>query len=105
GLGLGLSIVRQLVEMHGGTIAGASEGTGHGSTFTVTLPIMVAQPRVAHDAARTRASEPYLATHLPDLTGVAVLVVDDDADALAMVRDILEAAGATIATAASAENA
>src|SRR5262245_17624924 len=105
GLGLGLSIVRQRVEMHGGTITGASDGVGKGATFTVMLPIMVARAQMAPDPTHTRASERYLATHLPDLTGVSVLAVDDDADALAMVRDILEAAGATVTTAASAEHA
>jgi PAS domain S-box-containing protein len=104
GLGLGLAISRQLVELHGGTIAGSSAGLGVGSTFTVTLPLAAAQ----RDTATPAAPAPVLdggGANIPDLHGVRVLVVDDDADALSMIRDILEASGASITTASSAAEA
>jgi PAS domain S-box-containing protein len=103
GLGLGLAIGRHLVEMHGGTIVAASEGVGKGTTFRVTLPAMAApvgalrEPRsvgpVAVDGGATR------------LSALHVLVVDDEADALTMVRELLESAGARVTTAASGEAA
>jgi PAS domain S-box-containing protein len=102
GLGLGLAIVRQLVDMHGGTITGESDGLGKGATFTVKLPAM------AGAAADGERGSPFTALPTPrlaSLSGVRVLVVDDDADALAMVRDILEAAGASVTGVASADAA
>jgi CheY-like chemotaxis protein len=102
GLGLGLAIVRQLVELHGGTITGASDGLGTGATFTVTLPLMFARPDRQPPVGPIAATAPRA---LADLTAVRVLAVDDDADALTMVRDILEAAGATVTTASDAGSA
>src|SRR5581483_11597876 len=94
GLGLGLGIARQLVEMHGGTIDASSEGAGTGATFRVVLPIVrpAAPPPIEAERVAETAS-----TALRRLSGVRVLVVDDDPDALSMVRDILEAAGADVA--------
>jgi PAS domain S-box-containing protein len=103
GLGLGLSITRQLIEMHGGTITGESEGVNKGATFTVKLPVMLAH-HAGTDPTETMPL-PAGTTYLSDLTGITVLAVDDDDDALAMVRDILEAAGAEVTTAKSAEMA
>jgi len=103
GLGLGLGIARQLVEMHGGTIEATSDGPDTGATFRVVLPQVsdaAAEPRWP---ARTVASAD--ARPLRELEGVRVLVVDDDPDALAMARDILEAAGADVAVAPSAADA
>ena len=105
GLGLGLAISRNIVEMHGGTIQAESEGKGHGTTVRVILPLMAStgapaaglDPRPAH-----AAGSPVL---VPDLLGVRVLVVDDDPDALRMVREILEAAGAQVVSAATAADA
>jgi PAS domain S-box-containing protein len=106
GLGLGLAIARQLVEMHGGTIQVASDGPGKGSTFWVRLPLMAqARESGAAGRGRTAARSPEAAIALPDLTGVRVLAVDDDGDALTMVREILEAAGAEVSTAGSAAQA
>ncbi|MDO9019759.1 MAG: ATP-binding protein [Deltaproteobacteria bacterium] len=102
GLGLGLSIVRQLVEMHGGTVTVASEGEGLGSSFTARLPVSVAPrpslypPRSGRDARRADGG----ATP-PELVGLGVLVVDDDADTREMLRALLEAAGARVRVAPS----
>jgi PAS domain S-box-containing protein len=103
GLGLGLAIAKQLVEMHGGTIAAASKGKDAGAAFIVTLPL-TARPG---DAAGARSAQVAFANPLavPDLAGVRVLAVDDDADALAMMCDILEATGATVTTSCSAAEA
>jgi PAS domain S-box-containing protein len=106
GIGLGLAIVRHLVELHGGTIHAESGGRDTGSTFRVRLPLMIVhrqQPleRRLHqttDAAR-------LSDELPDLTGVVVLAVDDDTDARALVCETLELRGAQVTVAESAETA
>ncbi len=108
GLGLGLAICRHLVEMHGGTIHAASGGVGQGSTFRVRLPVLAAH--AGTDADERVLSMPGApAAPLPlensRLTGLRVLAVDDDADSLALVREILEAGGAAVTTAASATEA
>jgi signal transduction histidine kinase/CheY-like chemotaxis protein len=105
GLGLGLAIARQIVELHGGTIHAFSSGEGKGATFRVELPVMIvhsaavvgAEPRV-HPRTQVRVTP--MNDHA--LSEVRVLAVDDDADALTLVREILETAGAQVFTAASA---
>ncbi|MBD1848134.1 PAS domain S-box protein [Cyanobacteria bacterium FACHB-63] len=97
GLGLGLAIVHHLVELHGGTIEAASPGEGQGATFTVRLPLM---PNSSH-----RTQESTQSTLDSDLTGIQILVVDDDADTREFVAFLLEQAGARIVTAASAGEA
>ena len=103
GLGLGLAIVRNLVELHGGTVSAASAGEGQGSTFHVCLPLRNEDfdglPNGRGEHPR-EASPPSLA-ELPDLSGTHVLAVDDDADALGLLREMLEAAGASVTTATS----
>ena len=104
GLGLGLSIVRHIVELHGGSVNVDSAGPGHGSTFTVRLPMMIVQPSAA--TARKR-EHPLVERRVPlgklsDLTGVSVLAVDDEEDALGLLRVVLETAGARVTTASSA---
>jgi len=100
GLGLGLSIVRHIVERHGGTVQATSEGPGHGTTFTVTLPIGGPLSDAPIGAARTPspAAEDSLA-------GVRVLVVDDEPDTREMVTEILKAAGAEVSAAGSTDEA
>lgn len=105
GLGLGLAIARHLVEMHGGTIAAASEGEGRGATFTVEIPVMAVrhdeQPAADAALANPAATQPP-ARVAGELDGLHVLVVDDDADARTLVCDILHSAGARASTADSA---
>jgi CheY-like chemotaxis protein len=106
GLGLGLALVRQLVELHGGKVAATSEGLGKGATFTVQLPLATGPLRAVE--APVRASVPTLepnATPLPSLLGLTVLVVDDDADAREMVASLLEKHGATAVVATGAAQA
>lgn len=102
GLGLGLAIVRHLVEAHGGVVCAASEGLGRGATFTVHLPIpAVSAPNLEPGAERDQ--EPGQRTSPPAKLGeVHVLVVDDDADSLDLIRVVLEEAGARVTTTRSA---
>ncbi len=103
GLGLGLAIVRHLVELHGGTVSAESEGEGKGATFRVVLPI-----RASPADAVTSAVEPppaFPGTGPARLDGVRILVVDDEPDARELFASILEAAGGTVLTAASARDA
>ena len=101
GLGLGLAIVRQLVEMHGGTVAADSDGPGRGSTFRVTLP----RGDVAGLPEPTAPPSPTTGADPQPLAGVAVLVVDDDADARSVVARLLRRAGASVTTVAAAAEA
>ena len=106
GLGLGLAIVKQLSELHGGTVAAFSAGPGQGTTFTVTLPVTSLLPATPSlgGAPAAQLAAPSAATG-GVLSGLRVLVVDDEADARAMVRRILVDRGATVTTAASAAEA
>jgi signal transduction histidine kinase/ActR/RegA family two-component response regulator len=97
GLGLGLGIVRHVVELHGGTVTASSAGDNSGSTFEVVMPIRVM------DAPAVEA--PAAALPAPSLAGVSVLVVDDDQQALAFVRDTLERHGANVVTTSSPKEA
>ena len=97
GLGIGLTIVRRLTEMHGGTVSVASEGPGMGATLTVTLPVR----RPPHAAAAAVSQRPRAAT----LTQARVLVVDDDPDTLQLLKATLAMAGATPVGASSVAEA
>ena len=106
GLGLGLSIARQLTEMHGGTIDAASGGVGRGATFRLKLPVMIVHPtQDESERVHPRVSTGSPTIPLGDLRGVRILAVDDDADALSLVAELLDAAGAEVTTARSAEEA
>jgi PAS domain S-box-containing protein len=96
GLGLGLAIVRQIVEAHGGTVGAESLGEGQGATFTVRLPLTLAQPTTSE---RQPSEDAF------DLRGVQILVVDNEPDALEVAAFVLEQTGATVTTANSAAEA
>jgi PAS domain S-box-containing protein len=106
GLGLGLAIARHLVELHGGSLGAASEGANEGATFTVKLPVAIVQRTDgrAERAHPTVERKPAPATP-PDLSGLCVLVVDDEADSRDLLRRVLEDCGARVRTAASARQA
>jgi PAS domain S-box-containing protein len=107
GLGLGLAIAKQLVELHGGSIRAASLGEGRGATFSVQLPLSIAQlndqsgPRI-HPTAETQSGEMM---SLPRLEGVHVFVVDDEPDARELLRAVLEDQGCKVTSFTSAEDA
>jgi PAS domain S-box-containing protein len=102
GLGLGLAITKHLVEIHGGTIDVASEGLGKGATFTITLPklgVVSTKPRV-----ESIVTPPPPAEEL-ELSGLRVLMVDDEPDARDLVRAVLEHSGSIVRTASSVRSA
>ncbi|HEX5751576.1 MAG TPA: ATP-binding protein [Archangium sp.] len=106
GLGLGLAIVRHLVELHGGTVQAHSEGEGRGSTFTMRLPLIAARPpEGASPGISSMLPDPSLAAYLPDLSGVRVLVVDDEQGTRELLRALLEERGAVVSSASSAAEA
>jgi PAS domain S-box-containing protein len=98
GLGLGLAIVRHVTEAHGGTVMATSMGEGHGSTFTVMLPIQTLRPRSQTHVPTQRRQELRLAA-------ARALVVDDEADARDLMRALLESRGAEVVTVGSADDA
>jgi PAS domain S-box-containing protein len=103
GLGLGLSIVRHIIEMHGGTVEAMSQGENRGATFCVRLPLMIVQPEgFTEPREHPRTERPTRLTGLGNLNGVRVLAIDDDEDALSLVRVVLETAGADVTTLSSA---
>ncbi|HXG57465.1 MAG TPA: GAF domain-containing protein, partial [Thermoanaerobaculia bacterium] len=98
GLGLGLAIVRHLVDLHGGSVSAASEGVGKGATFVVRLPIVAAavvgSPDPRHVASRER---------LPLLRRTRILIIDDEEQTRTFLSTFLERCGAEVRTGASAE--
>lgn len=98
GLGLGLTLVRQLVEMHGGSVAAESEGEGKGATFTIKLPVRAVY------TAETEGAPPASGRKKP-LAGVWAVVVEDDADARVLITSLLELNGARVTAFGSAGEA
>jgi PAS domain S-box-containing protein len=99
GLGLGLAIVRHLVELHGGTIKADSQGEGQGATFTVKLPLLTSKRQIAEQRL------PSIPTTDAPLDKICVLVVDDEVDTLDLVAFSLEQAGAKVIAVATVEAA
>ena len=111
GLGLGLSIVKQLVELHGGSVSASSRGSGKGSTFDVQLPVMaIDEDHATPDGPRrepARSKSEQLDSYVPpaSLEGIRVLVVDDEPDARSLIERLLKECEATVTTAGSASEA
>jgi PAS domain S-box-containing protein len=101
GLGLGLALVKHLVELHGGSVECASPGEGLGAVFSVKLPLMiVARAEGVHPTVETGTVPPS-----PSLDGLSVLVVDDDPDARHLISTLLEERGARVRQAGSSAEA
>ena len=99
GLGLGLAIVKSLTELHGGTVRVTSDGAGSGATFIVSLPIGVVPVLAAREGPVVALVDGRTSPAMtPDLKGIKVMVVDDEADAVSFVRRMLEDRGATVNT-------
>ena len=103
GLGLGLTIAHQLVVMHGGTIDVQSDGVGHGSRFTVRLPIVALDTRGPLAASRVSATEEVFPAN--SLRGVHVMVIDDEPSVRDLVALTLAKCGASVTVAASVKDA
>ncbi|HET7707673.1 MAG TPA: PAS domain S-box protein [Thermoanaerobaculia bacterium] len=101
GLGLGLSIVRYLVEAHGGTVSAESEGRGRGAKFSVWLPVAAINPESAVERG-AQAATPEGSIDPARLKGLRVLIVDDDRETRSLVRALLRQAGADVTVADSA---
>jgi signal transduction histidine kinase len=110
GLGLGLSIVKHLIEMHGGEVSAESEGIGRGSTFSFCLPQQIIAVNEKANGENGKAKFPVVNNRLSEkvenpLAGLCVLAVDDDQDSREMLQLILEQNGASVETAGSAAEA
>jgi PAS domain S-box-containing protein len=110
GLGLGLNIVKQLIELHGGSVRAKSPGKGLGSTFTITLPVSASTHPTDSDHHVDRqhpraSSSTKSVIEPPRVDGLRVLVVDDDADARLVMSRILGDGGAIVTTASSVAEA
>lgn len=106
GLGLGLSIVRHLIEAHGGTVHAYSEGEDKGASFTVKLPLLAGVSRQAPSPPVSEVDEEQLSgTNLPSLQGLKILLVDDEPDARELLQMMLAPCGAEVLTLGSAAEA
>jgi PAS domain S-box-containing protein len=107
GLGLGLAIVRRLVEMHGGSVSVDSQGEGHGATFTVNFPVVESWPETSQEVrqAATAPPEPPPFGCPPSLQDLNVLLVDDEPDARDLLTTILQQCGVRVTAVGSAMEA
>ena len=106
GLGLGLSIVHQLVDLHGGTVSVQSEGEGKGATFTISLPFVgVITNQDTEPVQPIQNEEINTLEGLPSLQGIKVLVVDDEADTRELIREVLKECGSEVITSGSVDEA
>ena len=107
GLGLGLSIVKQLAELHGGSVSAKSEGLGAGSTFTVTLPLLATRAGLEPESERRHPTASSMPAGPPDvcgeIAGLRVLIVDDEPDARELVKRLLEDCHAIVTATASVD--
>lgn len=106
GLGLGLSLVKQIAEFHGGEVVAASEGLGKGATFTIRLPLAIMQPDATEQRVHPLASASQPNAEIPSsLQDLSLLIVDDDADSLRMVANLFGDRGAAVTTCQNAQEA
>jgi signal transduction histidine kinase/CheY-like chemotaxis protein len=105
GLGLGLSIARQLIELHGGSILAESPGVGQGSTFTARFPRSPLAGKPLVPRVYSQADSLLGLEDGPDLAGIRVLVAEDDDDARGLVEKVLETRGALVKTVSSVQEA
>lgn len=107
GLGLGLSIVHQLVDLHGGTVTVQSEGEGKGATFTISLPCVgvISNQNEIESVHPVQSEEIISFKELPSLKGLKVLVVDDEADTRELIAEVLKECGSEVITSPSAAEA
>lgn len=107
GLGLGLSIVHQLVDLHGGSVSVHSEGEGKGATFTIMLPFVGVDnsQKETGPVHPAQSDETISFEDLPSLQGLKVLVVDDEADTRELIREVLRECGSEVITSRSAAEA
>ncbi|OUL33273.1 hybrid sensor histidine kinase/response regulator [Nostoc sp. 106C] len=105
GLGLGLAIVRHLVELHGGTVSAESPGIGQGATFIVNLPMRAVYVENTTSVLDASSVDSEISLNNPSLDGVRVLVVDDEQDARQLITTVLSQYGAQVMTVASAADA
>jgi signal transduction histidine kinase/CheY-like chemotaxis protein len=108
GLGIGLALVKQLTELHGGEVRAASDGAAKGSTFTVKLPLAIL-PAKDEDLRQQPRAPAWMSASVdesaPHLKGIKVLAVDDEPDTLEVIQRILEDRGAEVTTIRTAEEA
>jgi len=105
GLGLGLAIVRHIVELHGGSVHAESAGPGKGAVFTVKLPLLVPRTAGEIEGGHPKVGEPTNGHDTPALNGLRVLVVDDEPDSNDVVSTLLSSCGAEVRIAGSAAQA
>ena len=107
GLGLGLSIVHQLVDLHGGSVSVQSEGEGKGATFTISLPFVgvISSLQEVESEHPSQSDDVISLEGLPSLQGLKVLVVDDEADTRELIQEVLKECGSEVITSRSAAEA